>query len=80
MAAKPVQISLDEDLLHRIDEDVEVKDKGRSAFIRSAVEYYFLAKKRQQLDRQIREAYEGEADDMRDEIRDILGAQAWPAP
>lgn len=38
MSAKPVQISVETELLERIDRDPEARAKGRSAFIRSAVE------------------------------------------
>jgi metal-responsive CopG/Arc/MetJ family transcriptional regulator len=44
MASRPVQISIDEELLERIDEDAEAREKGRSAFIRAAVEWYLSAK------------------------------------
>jgi len=37
---RPVQISMDAALLRRIDADPEVRQRGRSAFIRSAIEMY----------------------------------------
>jgi metal-responsive CopG/Arc/MetJ family transcriptional regulator len=46
MPSKPVQISIDTDLLRRIDEDPEAHEQGRSAFIRRAVEIYFDARER----------------------------------
>ena len=46
MPAKPVQVSIDADLLRRIDPDPETSEKGRSAFIRSAVSSYLEAKRR----------------------------------
>lgn len=36
MAAKPVQISLDPELLEKIDADPEARERGRSAFVREA--------------------------------------------
>jgi metal-responsive CopG/Arc/MetJ family transcriptional regulator len=78
MAAKPVQITLDGDLLRRIDRDPEVKKLGRSAFIRNAVSAYLQAKERRDVDAAIRKAYEAKADEVVDEVEDILGAQAWP--
>jgi metal-responsive CopG/Arc/MetJ family transcriptional regulator len=78
MPAKPVQISIDADLLRRIDRDPEVRKEGRSAFIRSAVELYLKAKGRRATDRQIEEAYLGRADEMLDEIADMIDRQAWP--
>jgi metal-responsive CopG/Arc/MetJ family transcriptional regulator len=78
MAAKPVQISLDGDLLQRIDRDPEAKKLGRSAFIRNAVSTYLQAKERRDVDAAIRKAYGAKADDLVEEVEDLLGAQAWP--
>jgi metal-responsive CopG/Arc/MetJ family transcriptional regulator len=78
VAVRPVQISLDEDLLRRIDRDPEAKQKGRSAFIRAATELYLQAKERKGIDDAIRRAYRGKADDLLSEVEDLLGAQAWP--
>ena len=46
MPVKPVQISMDTKLLDRIDRDPETRERGRSAFLRSAAELYLAAKKR----------------------------------
>ena len=78
MAAKPVQISVDEDLLREIDADPEARELGRSAFIRSAARLYLRAKKEREIDAQIRQAYAGEADAMLAEIHDLLEDQHWP--
>jgi predicted RNA-binding protein YlxR (DUF448 family) len=78
MAVKAVQISIDTDLLRRIDRDPEARKRGRSAFVRSAVELYLAAKKRRDVDRAIARAYEGQSDAMLDEIEDLMGRQAWP--
>lgn len=78
MPAKPVQVSIDRELLKRIDSDPEAVAEGRSAFIRSAVSLYLQAKERQEVDRQIRAAYEGESDAMLAEIEDLMAPQAWP--
>ena len=78
MVAKPIQISMDTDLLDQIDRDPEVQEKGRSAFIRSAVKLYLSAKRRRTIDDQIARAYEGHADALQDEIVDLMGDQAWP--
>ena len=77
MAAKPVQISLDSDLLKRIDKDPEVKARGRSAFIRSAVEMYLTAKRRREIETSLDHAYQGEARAMLDEISELLDPQSW---
>ncbi len=62
MTVRPVQISIDNDLLGRIDSDPEVRDKGRSAFIRTAVRLYLKAKERREIEARLAGAFAGEAD------------------
>lgn len=78
MSARPVQISLDSELLSQIDADPEVRERGRSAFIRSAVELYLKAKERRDIEARLAKAYAGEAAGLLEEVEDLLGAQAWP--
>ena len=78
MPAKPVQVSIDLELLRRIDSDPETREKGRSAFVRSAVSSYLDAKRRRDVDVAIRAAYGGAKDDMRAEVANLMDAQAWP--
>ena len=78
MPARAVQISLDESLLRAIDTDPEARREGRSALIRRAVTGYLEAKRRREVDEAIRRAYQGKADELLDDIRDLIGAQAWP--
>lgn len=78
MGAKPVQISLDGELLRRIDRDPEAKKLGRSAFVRNAVSAYLQAKERRDIDAAIRKAYQATAEDLVDEVEELLAAQAWP--
>lgn len=79
MASKPVQISIDEQLLETIDRDPEVRKHGRSAFIRSAVSLYLEAKRRRSVDAAIRRGYGTRSKELLTEIEDLLGAQTWPA-
>lgn len=78
MTAKPVQISLDVELLERIDADPEAKAHGRSAFVRAAVERYLAIRERNAIDARIRKAYGGAAEKMRTEASDFMDAQQWP--
>lgn len=78
MPAKPVQVSMDTELLRRIDADPEVRRRGRSSFICSAVEMYLHAKRRREIDAQIANAYGGQTDELLDEVADMIGTQAWP--
>jgi metal-responsive CopG/Arc/MetJ family transcriptional regulator len=79
MGVKPVQVSIDGELLERIDRDPEARTKGRSAFIRSAVELYLTAKERRQVEERISQAYAGQGDAMLEEVVDLLSGQAWPS-
>ena len=78
MAARSVQISLDRDLLARIDRDPQTRKEGRSALIRDAVTLYLEAKRRKEIDAQIRRAYQGHGRDLLDEVEQLLEEQAWP--
>lgn len=78
MAAKPVQISLEPELLERIDADHETRTRGRSAFIRAAVERYLAAKARRRIDSQIEAAYARGADKALRDAEPLIDAQAWP--
>jgi metal-responsive CopG/Arc/MetJ family transcriptional regulator len=78
MPARAVQISFDAELLDRIDGDQETQERGRSAFVRSAVEQYLRAKERRRIDAQITAAYRGQADAVLAEIADLMELQAWP--
>ncbi len=79
MAVQPVQISMDSDLLGRIDSDPEAIDKGRSAFIRAAVRLYLEAKERRETEARLADAYSGKADTLLDEIEELMGTQSWPS-
>ena len=78
MPAKPVQISIDTNLLQRIDRDPEVRALGRSAFIRSAVELYLTAKERREIDERLARAYGGQSDALLAEVAELIGGQTWP--
>jgi len=78
MPVKPIQISIDADLLRRIDEHPEARERGRSSFIRSAIELYLKVKDRKRLEAQILAAYGGQADALADETKDLIEAQSWP--
>ena len=69
---------MDTELLRRVDADPEARERGRSAFIRSAVEMYLRARRRREIDSQIAGAYADSADDLLEEVADLLGGQEWP--
>lgn len=73
MAAKTVPVSIDRELLRKIDRDLQTRRRGRSAFVRSAVvELYLAAKDRRRIDEQLVAAHEGKADEMLAEIAELL--------
>ena len=78
MPVKPVQISIDTDLLRQIDEDPETRQQGRSSFVRSAIELYLKVKARRRLEAQIIASYGGQADALAAEVSDLIEVQAWP--
>ncbi len=78
MPARPVQVSIDEELLKRIDEDPEARAHGRSAFIRSAVTSYLSVKERREIADRLARAYSGQADALFEEVEDLLEGQTWP--
>lgn len=79
MSSKAVQISIDQELLRRIDSDPEARKKGRSAFIRAAVELYLRARSRKKIEEELVHAYEGQADAMVDEVAELMEHQQWPS-
>ncbi len=79
MTVRPVQISIDPDLLGRIDSDPEARDKGRTAFVRSAVRLYLKTKERREIEARLAGAYAGQADALLEEIEAVMGGQSWPS-
>jgi metal-responsive CopG/Arc/MetJ family transcriptional regulator len=78
MAAKPVQISIDRELLARIDRDPQTKKQGRSAFMRDAAELYLAMKHHRDVDRQIAVAYGDKSHVLLVEVEAWTKEQAWP--
>jgi metal-responsive CopG/Arc/MetJ family transcriptional regulator len=78
MPAKPVQISIDRELLARIDRAPQTKKQGRSAFIRDAVELYLATQHRREVDRKIATAYRDKSQDLLVDAEAWLAEQAWP--
>jgi metal-responsive CopG/Arc/MetJ family transcriptional regulator len=74
---KQVQLLFDEELLNRLDDDAEVRERGRSAVLRRLAADYLRARREAALDDQYRHGYGG---------RDGLGVEfegwedegSWP--
>jgi metal-responsive CopG/Arc/MetJ family transcriptional regulator len=74
---KPVQILMDEELLAGLDEDEEVRRKGRSKVLRGLVSAYLESQREARLDAQYQRGY---GDDLRvSEELDGWGEEgSWP--
>jgi len=78
MAARSVQITIDEDLLEEIDGREETRRNGRSAIIRRALRLYLAMCRRREIDASYARGYgDGEPGPER-EFSDLMGAQEWP--
>jgi metal-responsive CopG/Arc/MetJ family transcriptional regulator len=75
--ARAIQVSIDPQLLRRVDADPEAKHKGRSAFIRAAIESYLRAKEERAFAEGLRKAYVGKAEALEEEFRSLMDAQVW---
>jgi metal-responsive CopG/Arc/MetJ family transcriptional regulator len=78
MSAKAVQVSMDQELLARVDRDPKTKKEGRSVFIRDAILLYLEAKRRREVDQRIREAFSGREHELLADVEGMLKGQAWP--
>ncbi len=75
---KTIQITIDPDLLHKIDNDEESMKKGRSAFLRQAVRYYLEQKRLKSISDKYRSGYtRGLAKD--DDLTIWEYEQVWPS-
>jgi metal-responsive CopG/Arc/MetJ family transcriptional regulator len=74
---KTIQITIDPELLYKIDNDEESKKIGRSAFLRQAVRYYFEQKRLKSISEKYRIGYrQGLAKD--NDQNSWEGEQVWP--
>jgi metal-responsive CopG/Arc/MetJ family transcriptional regulator len=78
MAARSVQISVDEELLREIDRRPETKREGRSAVIRAALRLYLERKRQEAVDDQYARGYGSAKAPAVDEFEPLLDRQAWP--
>lgn len=74
---KPIQVMFDEELLDRLDEDDEVKERGRSAVLREAAAEYLRRRREERIAREYREAY-GDGADLDRELEGWDEEGVWP--
>lgn len=79
MPSRSIQISIDEGLLSRVDKQPLAKKRGRSAFIRVALEAYLEEEHQRAIDNEYARAYGGgSAKVVAEEFRPLMGRQRWP--
>ena len=59
---KTIQITIDPELLHKIDNDKEAMKKDRSGFLRQAVQYYLEQKRLKSISEQYCSGYRRESE------------------
>ena len=73
---KAIQVTFDEDLLTKLDELSEVRERGRSAVLRQAAANYLAQKTAERIDRQYAEGYARFP--QTDEELDWGESRVWP--
>jgi metal-responsive CopG/Arc/MetJ family transcriptional regulator len=76
---KAIQITLDEDLLRRLDADEEVQRDGRSAVLRRAADAYLRRRRSRAIAEQYAKAYK-DGTGLGAEFNGWEGEGAWPEP
>jgi len=76
---KAIQITVDEELLRRMDADAEVRRDGRSAVFRRAVDEYLRKCRADTIREQYRQAY-GNGQGLGDEFAGWEDQAKWPDP
>jgi metal-responsive CopG/Arc/MetJ family transcriptional regulator len=74
---KAIQVTIDEELLARLDADGEVRSKGRSAVLRRAVIDYLERRRRTEIAEQYRLAYSN-GQGLGDEFEGWEDQGEWP--
>jgi metal-responsive CopG/Arc/MetJ family transcriptional regulator len=74
---KTIQITMDEDLLSRLDHDEETKRSGRSAVLRRAVAEYLKRRNHEAIATKYREAY-GAGTGLGKDLEGWEGEGQWP--
>ena len=77
MYMKSIQITLDEALLARLDQDEEVKRDGRSAVLRRAAEFYLRKRRARDVAEAYRRAY-GDQQGLSPEFEGWEREGTWP--
>lgn len=77
MDMKAIQVTFDEALLERLDQDPAVREQGRSAVLREAAAAYLVRKEAEVIADRYRAGY-GDAAALDAELDGWAGDGAWP--
>lgn len=77
MYMKAIQVTFDEALLERLDQDPEVLERGRSAVLREAAAAYLARKEAEVISDRYRAGY-GDGAALEAELDGWAGEGAWP--
>lgn len=78
MCMKAIQVMFDEQLLRLLADSPDVKQNGRSAVVRRAVQLYLRQRERERIAQEYRNAYSDTAD-LDQELGGWAGEGEWPA-
>jgi predicted transcriptional regulator len=74
---KAVQVMFDEELLRRLAQSEEVRERGRSEVVRRAVDDYLRRRERERISRCYREAY-SDTEQLDQELDGWTEVGEWP--
>lgn len=75
---KTIQVMFEEDLLAKLDETADVREKGRSAVLRQLASDFVRQRRRQEIDAQYERAYSGVEDALGKEFKGWEDEGVWP--
>jgi metal-responsive CopG/Arc/MetJ family transcriptional regulator len=75
---KTIQVMFDEGLLAKLDETVDVREKGRSAVLRQLASDFVRQRRQQEIDAQYERAYAGVAEPLGEELQGWEDEGVWP--
>ena len=75
---KTIQVMFDEDLLAKLDETADVREKGRSAVLRQLASDFLRQRRKQEIDAQYERAYARVEDPLGKDFEGWENEGVWP--